>query len=46
VTTGSGKLVLTSLRIGEHLNEDPAADTILENILAELMAGDTNNAGE
>jgi hypothetical protein len=38
--TGSGRLVLTSLRIGEHLNEDPAADTILEDIVAELIGGD------
>jgi hypothetical protein len=45
MTAGSGKLVLTTLRIGEQLSKDPAADTILENILADLIAGDTNHAG-
>ena len=45
MTAGSGKLVLTTLRIGEHLSKDPAADTILENILADLIAGDNNHAG-
>jgi hypothetical protein len=44
MTTGLGKLVLTSLRIGENLNQDPAADIIMENILAELIAGDSHNA--
>jgi hypothetical protein len=46
IPTGSGTLVLTSLHIGDFLNEDPAADKILENILAELTAGNTHNAGE
>jgi hypothetical protein len=46
IPTGSGTLVLTSLRVGDHLNEDPAADKILENILAELLAGNPHDAGE
>jgi hypothetical protein len=46
IPAGSGKLVLTSLRIGDHLNDDPAADKILENILAELITGNSHNAGE
>lgn len=33
ISVGSGTLVLTSLRIGEHLGQDPAADKIMENIL-------------
>ena len=35
VTVGSGQLILNSLRIAQHLNHDPAADRILENILSE-----------
>jgi Glycosyl hydrolases family 2, sugar binding domain len=44
MSVGSGKLVLTSLRIGDHLNLDPAADKILENVLAELIIGNSHDA--
>lgn len=36
LSVGSGHLVLTSLRIAQYLNLDPAADIILENIISEL----------
>jgi hypothetical protein len=37
VPSGSGTLVLTSLRIAQYLNQDPAADMVLENIVGELI---------
>lgn len=43
VSSGLGTLVLTSLRIAQYLNQDPAADTILENVVAQLI-GETHVA--
>ena len=39
VSSGKGKLILTTLRIAEHLGTDPAADRILENILSTITGG-------
>lgn len=33
---GEGRIVLTTLHIAEHLNADPAADRILENVIDSL----------
>jgi hypothetical protein len=46
LAVGQGTLVLTSLRLAEHLDQDPAADRILENILTELTHGEAYHAGE
>jgi hypothetical protein len=46
LAVGQGTLVLTSLRLAEHLDQDPAADRILENILTELTQGEAYHAGE
>jgi hypothetical protein len=36
VSWGKGSLVLNTLHLAEHLDEDPAADRILQNILQTL----------
>ena len=44
IPSGNGKMVLTSLRIAQFLDVDPAADRILENILMSIMGGQENAA--
>jgi hypothetical protein len=44
VPCGSGMLVLTSLRLAPYLDRDPAADMVLENIVAELISGEASDA--
>jgi hypothetical protein len=37
---------MTSLRIGEHPNENLAADKILKNVVAEQLGEDSRDTGE
>jgi hypothetical protein len=46
LAVAQGTLILTSLRLTEHLDQDPAADKILENILTELTQDGVHHAGE